>query len=864
MATDPHNAMTMATPMMHQYESIKSRYPGEILMFRMGDFYEMFGDDAVKASKILDIALTSRHKGGPNEMKMCGVPYHALDNYLPKLTRAGVRVAICDQVSDPKLPGIVQRAVTQVVTSGTTMSESILRPKENNYLVALVKKKFYGLAFVDLSTGEFRVTEIHDDQELVSELKRLSPPEVLLDTSQKDDMVLPRLLRGYTVNFFDGESGEKPDEFLKNYFHIRGLESFGLEKMTLGISSAVLVLRYLHEMQKRELTHIQKIIPYDIHHFMALDEVTIRNLEIFSNNFDGTSKHSLVDVIDYTKTPMGGRKLRSSLLRPLQKPHEIEERLSGVEEFFRSRALREDAQSVLSEMSDIERLLARIGCGRANPKDMVALSESLARLPHIKTLLATCSYRKLKELGNAINEHRDVVDLVRKIIKENPPVNMLDGGFIADGFHAELDELRGISTQGKDFLLELQERERISTGITTLKVKFNRIFGYYIEVSNGQVGNVPDRYIRKQTLVNAERFITPELKEYEEKVLGAEEKIKEIELRIFQELIVKLLPHIAAMQKTALQIAIFDVLVSFAQLAYEKKYTRPEIVSTGEIHIKQGRHPVIDAISNTHYVPNDLELSNDTRVVILTGPNMSGKSSYIRQNALIVLLAHIGCFVPASSARIGIVDRIFTRVGASDNLSAGQSTFMVEMQEAANIIHNATEKSLIIFDELGRGTSTYDGVSIAWAVVKYVHDILRSKTLFATHYHELVKLGDQLAHATNKSVKVKESKDGEVIFLHEVVSGGANRSYGIEVAKLAGLPNEIIARAKKILEQLAGENIGEVKDLMVQDGLFSTVSKTPARHPLLAELETLNPDAMTPIEALQKIREWKENLEKCG
>ncbi len=859
------------TPMLEQYFAIKKQYPNEIVLFRLGDFYEMFGSDAVNASKILDIALTARYKNTENEIPMCGVPHHAAEGYIAKLTNAGLRVAMCDQTSDPKLPGLVERGVSRVITPGTTLSDEVIFAKQNNYLVTIVvhatntTPHIFGLACVDLTTGEFRVTELATITELSGELQRLRPSEVLISETLKKRAELEIILRDYHLNCFVKEAWQESEKVLKQHFKIHSLHSFGLESFKAAIDAAAFTILYLMETQKQGLEHMNKIQYYSTRQFMLLDEFTIRNLELFTNTQDNTAKNTLIELLDDTMTTMGGRKLRQWMLRPLQDVTQIEERLESVDEFVRDSEKRGHLRQLLKHVSDIERLLARVGCMRASPKDIVAVKESLLFTPVLKQLLGSCSYEKLTSLGVTLPEHREVIRLIDSALVPEPPFLLTEGGFIKPGFDVELDELRRLSSSGKEWLRDLQEQERKRTGISSLKVGFNNVFGYYIEISKSNFSLAPAEYIRKQTLTNAERFITPELKEYEEKILGAEEKMQKIEYELFQKLLGEIKPFIAEMQITAQIIASLDVILALAEVAYTRRYTKPILHNTGRIMIKDGRHPVIESLQKEFYIPNSLYLDHDQQqLIILTGPNMSGKSSYIRQNALIVLMAHMGSFVPASYAEVTLTDRVFTRVGASDNLTLGQSTFMMEMQQAANIITNATEHSFIIFDELGRGTSTYDGVSIAWAIAKYVHDVIGAKTLFATHYHELIRLAEVLPKAKNYSIKVKESDDGEVVFLHEVVEGGVNKSYGIEVAKLAGLPAEVIARARKILEQLSAETIGEVQDVLVQEDLVDSTTTekrnfiSARQQAILNELVALDLFAMTPLDALKKLAEWQK------
>lgn len=803
---------TMTTPMLEQYFALKKQHQDEILLFRLGDFYEMFDNDAVAASKVLDIALTRRYRNTAHEIPMCGVPYHAVEQYIAKLTKAGLRVAVCDQLSDPSLPGIVERQVTRIVTPGTTLNETTLHEKENNYLVAIemaptrtATTPKFGVSFVDLSTGECAVTEIEGYNDLVSELKRLAPSEVIFARELMEDAMMSSILSSYHHRVYEIPVWQKPTEVLKEHFHAINLEMLGRKQSPLLAHAGARILLYLKDMQKQTLQHVKKITFYRVDDSLILDEVTIRNLDIFKNSFNGTKEHTLISVLDRTQTAHGGRLLRQWILRPLQKKEHIEQRLFAVEEFLKDKQKRTGIREILKNIGDMERILARICMKRGNARDLIHLKTSLQSIPKLREALSLCQFARLRDLSSALSEHPMLVDLIEKAIVDDPPMLLTEGGIIRAGFHGELDRLRDIVSSGKGWMYRLQEKERVRTGISSLKIGYNRVFGYYIEISKSNLHLVPSDYIRKQTLANAERFVTQELKEYEEKVLYAEEDIKALEERLFFEVAEQAVENAESLQHVSRALATLDVLTSLAQVSFERHYCRPEISEDGVIHIIQGRHPVIEAINEAPYIPNNLHLHSEQQLIILTGPNMSGKSSYIRQAAIIVLLAHVGSFVPAESARIGIVDRIFTRVGASDNLTQGQSTFMVEMQEAAHIIRHATKKSLVVFDELGRGTSTYDGVSLAWAIAKYVHDTIQAKTLFATHYHELIELERILPHAKNYSVQVKEGMDGNVVFLHTVVEGGVSKSYGIEVARLAGLPQEIIMEARNVLHRLSSE-----------------------------------------------------------
>lgn len=898
--------------MLRQYFEIKDKHKDKILFFRLGDFYEMFGKDAQRASLILDIVLTARHKGTENEIPMCGLPYHAADQYIAKLTKAGCKVAICEQVSDPSLPGIVKREVVQIITPGTTMNSSLLEKSENNFLASVAGKKApqslmgdgcgsamvaegnnFGAAFVDLTTGEFRVMEISGEDNLISELKRINPAEVLVDygiggLSRRDEAV-PRLYNGEksdwyyvfkNVSKFIPASYFEPEKVLCEQFGINDLAGFGIESLKIGIRAAANLLMYLKDTQKTRLSHINKIALHNPYDYMILDEATIKNLDLLYNWQMKSKEGTLLGVLDKTATAMGARLLKRWILHPLIKSGEIEKRLKAVEYFYDHNDLREELRTLLSKLMDMERLFSRIGCARANARDLVFLKESLKIIENIKSFVL--NYGHEIEKAGGIDEIKnielaDIIAEIEKKIIDEPPVSIIDGGIIKNGNNIELDELRKISSGGKSWITDLQARERERTGINSLKVKFNRVFGYYIEVSNANIQSVPENYTRKQTIVNGERFITPELKEYEEKVLIAEEKIRDIEYKIFEETARDIAVHSEIILKIASLIAELDVFLNFAHIARKNNYAKPSVSDGNVIAIKEGRHPVIEMMQNIDFVPNDSRFDNlENRIIVLTGPNMAGKSVYLRQNALICLMAQIGSFVPAKEAKLCVLDRIFTRVGATDNIAKGQSTFMVEMQEASRILHNATEKSLIIFDELGRGTSTYDGVSIAWAVIEYLHSKIKGKTIFATHYHELVELADKFEGIKNYRMAVLENEDG-VVFLHKIIKGGIDKSYGIEVAKLAGMPKELVERAREILKKLenGGGNLqrGDLNFGQGQETLRSIRGRAgsldPAMQPPLIKIESelekeiksLDLNNMTPMEVVSFVSDLQKKLE---
>ncbi|PIR94363.1 DNA mismatch repair protein MutS [Candidatus Falkowbacteria bacterium CG10_big_fil_rev_8_21_14_0_10_39_11] len=849
--------MAELTPMFKQFYEIKEKYPNDILFFRMGDFYEMFGEDARVASKILNITLTSRAKGTENETPMCGIPHHAAEGYMAKLTRAGKRVAVCDQISDPALPGIVKRDVVRVVTPGTTMDENVLDNNNNNYLLSLyLQKDVWGLAICDLTTGEFQASEFGDVDIIKTEVNRLDPNEVIVAPELYNDSRYSEYVQSLNnVQVYTLPAYEKAEKSLSQQFKVKNLSSFGLNEIPNAIEAAGQLLGYLKETQKTSLEHLLTIKRYAAENFMVLDQSTIRNLELFQNNWDFSRRGSLIGVLDRTLTAMGARLLRKNIALPYISVNQINARHEAVEELIGAPIICDDFITNLKQMVDFERLVGKIGCARANARDLVALKNSLVLIAPIVMAMENVKADLLIKIKNNLPENTELIELIEKTLVDEPPAMLTDGGMIREGNHQELDDLRQVSRGGKEWLMDYQTKQIEVTGISTLKVKFNKVFGYYIEMSKANALSAPANYIRKQTLVNAERFITPELKEYEDKVLGAEDKIGQIEYQLFNELREKVVKYFADIQLTALLIAELDVLLGFSIIAKENNYCRPHMNDNDEILIKEGRHPVIETIED-RYVPNDATLDHKTNeMIILTGPNMSGKSSFLRQVALITLMAQIGCFVPAKEANLAVVDRIFTRVGASDNLSQGVSTFMNEMQEAANILHNATKRSLIILDEVGRGTSTFDGVSIAWAIVEYIHNELRAKTLFATHYHELTEIVTKLDRVENYCVAVSE-KEGKVVFLHQIVKGATSDSYGIEVAKLAGLPSSIIERAEEVLRELE-----EKSNMVIDKPIQTSLQLSPKEERLTKAIAKVDPNTITPLEALQKIEEWRKELE---
>ncbi|MEK6647350.1 MAG: DNA mismatch repair protein MutS [Candidatus Firestonebacteria bacterium] len=882
--------MSDFTPMMRQYQELKKQYPEAILFFRLGDFYEVFFDDAKTVSKLLEITLTSREAGKGKRAPMAGVPHYTVNTYIGKLIKYGYKVAICDQMEDPKFAkGIVKREIVKIVTPGTVLESNLLDGKTNNYLVVLnFLKNIVGVAAVDLSTGEFQVTEIPGDygniikdkhtqsfptsghhervvltNKLADELVRFKPAECIVPASINKEQILKWLPNVSIVSREDWCFAEDTGrEILLEQFKIKSLVGFGCENLHLAVGAAGVALNYLKETQKTDLSHITKIVTYTTLEFMSLDFSTQKNLELIQRT-DGQSRGTLFDILDLTLTPMGARMLRSWMLQPLLNVNEIKKRQDAVEELYNEFALRMGIRDLLSKIYDIERLAGKIGCKSANAKDLIALSSSLKIIPVIKEKLKDVQSWVLKEISVNLDPVTEIVELVDKGITEEPPFTIKEGGVIKNGYSEELDKLRQISKGGKDWITALEDKEKKRTGIGSLKVRFNSVFGYYIEITKSNLSLVPADYIRKQTVVNAERFITPELKEYESVILGADEKINNMEYEIFCEIRDKVAGFANRIQDNAKLVAILDACSSLAEVALKYNYIKPKVNESDTIVVKNGRHPVIERLSSESFVPNDVYLDSDTnQILIITGPNMAGKSTYLRQVALIVLMAQMGSFIPADSAEIGIVDRIFTRVGAADNLIAGQSTFMVEMSETANMLNNATSKSLIILDEVGRGTSTFDGISIAWSVVEYLHNNKQgAKTLFATHFYELTELEMLLPRVKNYNIVVKEWNE-EIIFLRKIIEGSADRSYGIQVARLAGLPKEVLHRAKEILKSLEDANytdngkprIGNIKEDK-QISLFEN-----QQYLVIEELQKLDVEKLTPIDAINKLNELKSKL----
>jgi len=877
-----------ATPLMQQYSSIKKKFPHALLFFRLGDFYELFFEDAVLASRELQITLTSRNKEKGVPVPMCGVPHHAAETYLARLIQKGYKVAICEQMEDPRLAKkIVRREVTRVITPGTAVGPGLISPGDNNYLVAVSPgQDRMGLACVDLSTGEFRATEFQGqdrESKCVEEIQHLSARELLFPSGQKF-----LLGPGGQLPFDNGEPGslrltrtllddwsfayDYALRLLTTHFHVHSLDGFGLAGSDQAVCAAGALLHYLNETQQGSLVHLDCIAYYERRQWMMLDLVTTRNLELVEPVFAGAPEATLIASIDHTKTSMGARLLKSWTLRPSLDRGTIEARWDAVGELVQQVMQRERMVRELGAIQDLERLLGRVALGTASPRDLGGLRNSLMPLPELRRQIGEAKAARFRGLWDHLDELSDLREVLERALVDSPPLGTADGGIIREGYHAELDELRQLSRTGKQTIAQMEARERQATGIGSLKIKFNDVFGYYIEVSKPNLPLVPERYERKQTLVNAERFTTPELKEYERKVLDAEDRRQQIELSLFQELRTTVGTHAARIRRTAAIVAELDVLSNFAGIASARGYCRPVNSDDGVLEIRAGRHPVLEQLAESldgeRFVPNDLYMNAESeRILIITGPNMGGKSTYLRQAALISILAQMGSFVPAASARLPLLDRIYTRIGASDNLARGRSTFMVEMTETAVILNTAGPRSLVILDEIGRGTATFDGLSIAWAVVEYLHSHPGIKALFATHYHELTELADHLTSVKNCHVSVKES-DGNIIFLRRVEPGRADRSYGIEVARLAGLPGEVIERAREVLSQHE-QSEHHVSDTLTDDqgtntkapGNFQLTLFTPAEYALRERLAKINIEELKPLDALNLLSELKKQFE---
>jgi len=859
------------TPLMKQYITIKKQYPDAVLLFRVGDFYETFSDDAIVASEILGITLTRRANGAARFVELAGFPHHALDTYLPKLIRAGKRVAICDQLEDPKkAKKLVKRGITELVTPGVSIGDNILNHKENNFLCSLhfSNGKLFGISFLDISTGEFLTSE-GSREDIDKLLSNFSPKEILIERGNKK-----KFEENFGSNYFLFElddwifTEDSANERLLKHFQTKNLKGFGVEHLPLGIIASGAILHYLDITQHTQISHIVSLKRIEEDHYVRLDKFTVRNLELLAPLNEGGK--SLLDVLDKTITPMGSRLLRRWIVFPLKDINPIEKRLDVVENFFREPELKELLEEQLSLIGDLERIISKAAVGRITPREVVQLKMALSAIEPIRNAFLASDNINLREMGEKLNPCPLIRDRIENEIVSDPPTLLNKGGIIRKGVSNELDELRDIAYSGKDYLQRIQKRESEKTGISSLKIGFNNVFGYYIEVRNTHKDKVPETWIRKQTLVSAERYITEELKEYEEKILGAEEKIITLETELYNALVESLIEYIPIIQINANIVARIDCLLSFANVAQANNYIRPEINETDILDIKNGRHPVIEKElpPDDPYIANDVYLDSETRqILIITGPNMSGKSALLRQTALITLMAQIGCFVPADSAKIGVVDKIFTRVGASDNISLGESTFMVEMNEAANILNNLSQRSLVLFDELGRGTSTYDGISIAWAIVEYIHEhpYAHAKTLFATHYHELNEMEKTFKRIKNYNVSVKEI-DNKVIFLRKLVPGGSEHSFGIHVAQMAGMPQSITKRAASILKQMESNNrkegIGKPIHDIIEKREGYQLSFFRLDDPVLSQVrdEIINLDinTLTPLEALNKLNEIKK------
>jgi DNA mismatch repair protein MutS len=860
------------TPLMNQYFKIKSQYPDEILFFRMGDFYEMFGEDAKVASKILGIALTSRGHIKGEKIPLAGIPYHAADRYLAKLLRAGKKVVVCEQVEDPKLAkGIVKRDVVEIITPGTVTVDGVIEGTSNNYLVSLTgDKEKLGLAVIDLTTGEFKVDQ-GDTTKIIEKIKVLNPaeiicPEIWGEEKKKELGFLDEnvTLTNLEMWKFDYDFAQK---ILTEHFKVASLDGFGCQDLKLGISAAGAILAYLKQTKKTFLSHINKISPSIEGQEMFLDTNTIRNLELLTAMGTGERTNTLFSLLNKTKTAMGARLLKSWIIAPLLNVNRITQRQDAVEELFKNHDLSDSLEKKIKKIADLERLSGKIGYGKANPKDLIWLKDSLSVIPDLRSILSDVKSDLLNHIKENLPDTSELVSLIQRSIVDEPPFILTEGGIIKSGYSSELDSLKSQIKGSKDWIAGLQQEERKRTNIPSLKVGFNKVFGYFIEVTKPHLSKVPEEYIRKQTMVNAERFVTQELKEKEAHILGAEEKIFKLEYDLFLDIRSKIAEKTADIQRTAQLVAQLDVMLSLKEVAEKYDYLRPQIDSSDEIIIEEGRHPVIENILDPGtFVPNDTKIDiENEQVHIITGPNMAGKSTYLRQVGLIVLLAQMGSFVPAKKAKIGVVDRIFTRVGAMDYLALGKSTFLVEMNETANILNNAAPKSLILLDEVGRGTSTFDGLSIAWAVTEHIHNNpkIGSKTLFATHFHELTELAKFLPRVKNYNVAVKEWGD-EVIFLRKIVPGGCDDSYGIQVARLAGVPKQVLERAKEILAELENGEVAQQKlpepkpkPVSYQLSIFS-----PKDSQIVEELRKLDLEKLTPIEALNKLSELKKKAEE--
>ncbi len=868
------------TPMLKQFLKIKNQHPDKLILFRMGDFYETFFDDAKIASKYLGITLTSRNKKADDPIPLAGFPHHALDNYLDKLVKNGIKVVICEQLEDPKkAKGLVERGITDIITPGSIIDSNLLENSQNNYLAAVYypeNASKIGISFLDASTADYYFSEIKENQ-LKNELTRFNPSEIVVIDKNTEDKI-KNLLKNQapTITLFEDffYDYQEAKEILTDQFHTSGLEGFNAKGKKNGIIAAAIALIYIKSLKKSELSHINSIRYYSIDNFMQVDETTRRNLELLRSLRFGNKIGTLISVLDKTKTPMGSRELEKRLLNPLLNKNEIEKRLDFVGIFKEKIYLTTDLRNILSNIGDLSRLLSKVGTLRINPKEINALKNYLSSSVLIKNILEKYNYDLINELVQQIGNYNRIIEFIDKAVTEDPPHIITEGNIIKEGYNAELDELRQISLDGKKWIARMEESEREKTGIPSLKVGYNKVFGYYIEITKTHKDRVPDYYIRKQTLVNSERYISPQLKEYESKVLGAEERIKNIEYELFTEIRKEIKKYLTEMQKFEQIVAEIDVYTNFAYIAHQNDYHRPEFNAEGILEMKNSRHPVIEKLLESEkFIPNDVYLNDtDHLIAIITGPNMAGKSTYLRQVGLLIIMAQTGSFIPAEKANLPIIDKVFTRVGASDNLAFGQSTFLVEMLETANILNSATNKSLILLDEIGRGTSTFDGLSLAWSIVEYIHNYpkLKAKTLFATHYHELTELESILNGVKNYNISVKEWNDN-IIFLRKIERGSADQSYGIQVAQLAGIPKRVIKRAKQILQNLEENEISpqgliakvkkQTKNKSPQlDFLDYMMKLSDEKDEILEEIRNIDINSLTPIEALKILADLQEKI----
>lgn len=867
------------TPMLKQFLEIKNKHKDKLILFRMGDFYETFFDDAKVASKILGITLTSRNKNVENPVPLAGFPFHALENYLDKLIKQGLKVVICEQTEDPKqAKGLVKRDIVDIITPGSIIDGKLIDKADNNFLAAIYEDKDekFGLALLDVSTGDFLFTEVNWEQ-LLNELMRLQPAEIIVENAETKDKFGNNSLNyqpAITVFeswYFDVEEAEK---LLLKQFGTTSLEGFGADDHPLARTAAGIALAYVKSLKNEDLTHINNLRYYSLENYMQLDEVSRRNLELLRSIRYNSREGSLISVLDNTQTPMGSRQLTQWLLNPLLNQKEIESRHAAVGCLADNIAYTEDLRTILNEIGDLSRIISKVGTKRVNPRDLIALRNYLSTAPQIADILQNFDNELLQNAQNTIADYSEIINLINKAIADEPPVTITEGNIIKDKYNEYLDELREISTSGKSWIARLEDYERKKTGISSLKVNYNKVFGYYIEVTKTHKDKVPDYYTRKQTLVNSERYISPKLKEYEAKVLGAEERIKNLEYDLFCKIREQLCKKVEVMQKYVQVVSDLDVLANLAYIAYHNNYCRPVFSKDGEMRIKACRHPVIEKLlSEEEFIPNDVYMNNkDNKIILLTGPNMAGKSTYLRQIGLLVIMAQMGSFIPAEAAELPIFDKVFTRVGASDNLAMGQSTFLVEMLETANILNSATPDSLILLDEIGRGTSTFDGLSLAWSIVEYIHNNrqISAKTLFATHYHELTELENILPGVKNYNISVKEWND-KIIFLRKIERGSADQSYGVQVARLAGIPQTVIKRAKEILKNLEEHELSpqglsaQTKRKLLSESnqmdIFDAIlEKDEAKNQLLEEIKKIDVNNLTPLEAIQKLADLKSKL----